>query len=96
MLLLTSSIVFTSRDILYSEKNKEISEIKSFGIVLEYFDELKRNIFNNRIKLHQIFQRILTSIDRLGNKSMKKGKKTPRLIFQGIKIHKTDLVKMAS
>jgi len=38
MLLLTSSIAFTAHDIIYSEKNKEISEIISFGIVLENSD----------------------------------------------------------
>ena len=96
MLLLTSSIVFTARDILYSEKNKEISEIVSFGIVLENFDYLEKNIFNSGIKLYQIIRRMVNSIDRLGKKSRKKGKNTPRLIFKGIKIQEGDLVKLAS
>lgn len=96
MLLLTSSIVFTARDIIYSDKNKEISEIISFGIVLENFGELAMTIFNSGIRFHRVFESIINSIDRLGKKSRKKGKKTPRLIFQGIKIHEVDLVKLAS
>ena len=38
----------------------------------------------------------MNSIDRLGKKSRKKGKNTPRLIFKGIKIQEGDLVKMVS
>ena len=96
MILLTSSIVFTSRKINYSEKGKELSEIKSFGVVKQYFNELYINIFKGRFVLYQILLRILFSIQRYGLKSKKKGKQTPFFILQNIKISKADLVNMVS
>ena len=85
MLLLTSSIVFTVRKITYSTTGKEISEIKSFGIVKQYFYELYKNIFKSKLILYEIFQRISTSIQRYGIKSMKKGKKTSFRILETMK-----------
>ena len=96
MILLTSSIVSTARKINYSEKGKELSEIKSFGVVKQYFNELYMCIFKGKFVLYEIFRRMLFSIQRYGIKSKKKGKQTPFLILQSIKIHEADLVKMAS
>jgi hypothetical protein len=88
MLLLTSSIVFTVRKIAYSTTGKELSEIKSFGIVKQYFNELYKNIFKNKVILYELFQRISRSIQRYGIKSKKKEKKT------AIKITESALLKM--
>jgi hypothetical protein len=95
MLLLTSSIVFTVRKIAYSTTGKEISEIKSFGIVKQYFYELYKNIFKSKLILYEIFQRISTSIQRYGIKSMKKGKKTSFRILETMKKTEDVLLKMA-
>jgi len=95
MLLLTSSIVFTVRKIAYSTTGKELSEIKSFGIVKQYFNELYKNIFRSKVILYEIFRRISTSIQRYGIKSKKKQKKTAFRILQTIKITESVLLKMA-
>lgn len=95
MLLLTSSIVFTARKITYSTKGKELSEIKSFGIVQQYSNEIYSNIFKGKVILYEIFRRIIISIQRYGIKSMRKDKKTAIIILQNIKISESDLVKMA-
>jgi len=96
MLLLTSTIVFTARKLNYLKTGKELSEIKSFGTVKQYFNEIYMNIFKGKIVLYQIFHRIVSSIERYGMKSKKKGKKTPFLILQNLKKFEIDLVKMAS
>lgn len=96
MLLITSSIVFTARKINYLKTGKELSEIKSFGAVKQYFNELYMNIFKGKIVLYQILNRILFSIQRYGIKSKKKGKKTAILILKNIEISEAGLVKMAS
>lgn len=75
MLLLTSTIVYTVRKITYSTLGKELSEIKSFGIVKQYFYELYKNIFKSKIILYEIFQRISMSIQRYGINLRKKRRK---------------------
>ena len=95
MLLLTSSIVFTARKIIYSTKGKELSELKSFGIVQQYSNEIYSNIFKGKVILYEIFRRIIISIQRYGIKSMRKDKKTAVIILQNIKISESDLLKMA-
>lgn len=96
MLLLTSTIVFTARKITYSTTGKEISEIKSFGIVKEYFNQLYGSIFKGNVVLYELFHRMVISIQRYGIKSIKKDKKTTIKILQNIKISEKDLLKMAS
>ena len=95
MLLLTSSIVFTVRKVTYGATDKELSEIKSFGIVQQYFNELYRNIFKGKMLLYGIFRRIVKSIQRYGLKSKKKDKKTAICILQNIEITESELLKMA-
>ena len=95
MLLLTSSIVFTAREINYSKADEEISEIKSFGVVKQYFNELYKNIFKSKMALFLLFHRIANSIKLYGRKSKKKGKKTAISILEGIKLSKTELEKLA-
>ncbi len=96
MLLITSSIVFTARKITYSTTGKELSEIKSFGIVQQYFDEIHRNIFKATLTLYEIFRRTIMSIQRYGIKSKRKDKKTAIKILRNIKITEDDLLKMVA
>jgi hypothetical protein len=96
MLLLASTIVFTTRKINHLKTGKELSEIKSFGVVKQYINEIYRNIFKGKLVLYQIFHRIVSSIERYGIKSKKKGKETPFLILKNIKEFEIDLVKMVS
>ena len=84
------------RKLNYLKTGKELSEIKSFGTVKQYFNEIYRTIFKSKIVLNQIVQRIVTSIERYGVKSVKKGKKTPFLILQNLKKSKIYLAKIAS
>jgi hypothetical protein len=96
MLLLTSSIVFTARNITYSTTGKELSELKSFGIVNQYSNELCTNIFKGKVILYEIILRIIISIQRYGIKSMRKDKKTSLTILKNIKIYESDLVELVS
>jgi hypothetical protein len=96
-LLLSSSIVFTSRDIISEENEnaKEISEIKSFYQVHEFFVVLKTEIFRGEVAISKSLKRIINTIRRLGIKSRKKGYKTPYQILNYLKISNDDLVNMA-
>lgn len=85
-LLLASSIVFTAKDIIHENSKKEISPIKSFKIVKEYFNDLSRKLFKGEIAIANIINQIIGSILKHGIKSKRKGKKTPFMIFQSIKI----------
>ena len=96
MILLSSTIVFIARKINYSEKGKELSEIKSFGTVKQYFNEIYMSIYRGKFGLYKIFCRILRSIERYGIKSMKKGKKTPISILKNTEKLELVLEKMAS
>ena len=44
-LLLSSTIVFTSKSIILEEDKKEISELKDFGNLTQYFPKLSFEIF---------------------------------------------------
>ena len=48
-LLLSSTIVFTSKSIVSEENKKEISELKAFRNLIEYFPKLSFEIFKRRI-----------------------------------------------
>ena len=95
MLLLTSSIVFTVRNVTYKTTGKELSEIKSFGIVQQYFNELYNNIFKGKMVLFGIFRSIIKSIQRYGIKSKRKDKKAVICILQNVKISESQLLKLA-
>ena len=84
-----------SYKIAYSTTGKELSEIKSFGIVKQYFYELYKNIFKSKVMLYEIFQRISVSIQRYGIKSKKKQKKTAIKILKTTKMTENVLLKMA-
>lgn len=93
-LLLSSSIVFTSRDIIYEEDSKEISELKSFYQVHEFFKVLKSEIFKGEIAILTLLKKIINAIRRFGIKSKKKGCKNINEILDYLKISNTYLVNM--
>jgi len=95
-LILSLSIVFTSRRVIYLNENKEISEIKSFGIVQEYFYVLSKTIFRGKLALINLLLRILKSIKQSGIKSKRKGSKTSMLILKDLEITVDEMEKMAS
>jgi hypothetical protein len=88
--------VFTFRRFIYLNENKEISEIKSFGIVQEYFYVLSKTIFRGKLALINLLLRILKSIKQSGIKSKRKGSKTSMLILKDLEITVDEMEKMAS
>jgi len=90
-LLLTSSLVFTAKSIICEQENKAISEMKSFGIVREFFPNLKEKIFKGEVAIANIIDGMLDSILKHCIKSKKKGKKASFLILDGIKIKASEL-----
>ena len=90
-LLLTSSIVSTGKKILYEERKMEISPMKSFGIVKEFFSGFREKIFQGEIVLIRFLSKIIESIMKYGVKSKKKGKKTSFEIIESIKISEDEL-----
>ena len=93
-LLLSSSIVFTARDIIYEESSKEISEIKSFYQVHEFFTVFKTEIFKGEVAISTLIKKIINAIYRLGIKSKKKGYKTVHKILNYLQISNDDLANM--
>ena len=75
---------------------KEISELKSFGIVQDYFDVLRQKIFKGELIVLNLLLKIFNLIRKLGLKCKRKGRKTPALILKDIEITEAELVKMAS
>ena len=94
-LLLTSSIVSTGKKIAYEEKEKEISEIKSFAIVKEFFSEIREKIFKGELVLLNFLNKIIKQVLRYGRKSTKKGRKSTYLIIENVKIYEIELVNIA-
>ena len=90
-LLLTSSIVSTGKKILWVESKKEISPMKSFGIVKEFFSSFRGKIFQGEIVLIRFLSKIIESIMKYGVKSKKKGKKTSFEIIESVKISEDEL-----
>lgn len=93
-LLLSSSIVFTAKDIIYEETSKEISELKSFYQVHEFFTILKTEIFKGEIAISNLLKKIINTIRKLGIKSKKKGCKIVNEILKYFQISNDDLVNM--
>ncbi len=94
-LLLSSAIVFTSKEIIYEEDDsKEISELKAFYQVNEFFHLLKTEIFKGELALLTVLKKLIKTIQKLGIKSRKKGKKSVENILNHLKISQDDLVNM--
>jgi len=94
-LLLTSSIVSTGKKITYEENRKEISEIKSFAIVKEFFSRIRRKIFKGELVLFNFLNRIIKRILRYGRKTTKKGSKSTYSIIENVRIYESELVNIA-
>lgn len=94
-LLLSSAIVFTAKDIVYEKNFVEISEIKSFYQVTEFFCVLRREIFKGELAILKLLKTIINIISKLAKKSRKKGRKTVNEILQYLKISEVDLENMA-
>jgi hypothetical protein len=90
-LLLTSSIVSTSKKILYEEKRKEISPMKAFSIVKESFGKLREKLFQHEITLFQFLKKIIESIIKYGMMSKKKYKKASFEIISSLKFSDKEL-----
>jgi hypothetical protein len=89
-------IVFTSRKAVYLKEVKEISELKSFSIVQEYFGVLIQKIFMGEIVVSIVLLKIFNIIRKLGLKCKRKGRKTLALILKDVEISQDDWVRMAS
>lgn len=94
-LLLTSSIVLTGKKIICEEHQKEISEMKSFAIVKEYFSEIREKIFKGELVLMKFLNKLMESILKYGIKSKRKGRKSTFLIIENVRIYESELVNIA-
>ena len=93
-MLLSSSIVFTAKDVIHEENCNEISELKSFYQVHEFFTVLKSELFKGEMAILTLLKKIINAIRRFGIKSKKKGCKNINEILDYLKISNTDLVNM--
>ena len=64
-LLLASTIVFTSKSIILEEDKKEISELKAFGNLTQYFPKLSFEIFKGEFYISRILRSVLSNFKRL-------------------------------
>lgn len=94
-LVLSSSIVFTAKNIIMEEDDKEISEIKSFGALAQYLPKLAHEIFKGELCIIRILKRIIANFKMLGIKSRKKHKKTVFDILQILKLKPYEIEKIA-
>lgn len=94
-LLLSSTIVFTSKSIILEEDQKEISELKAFGNLTQYFHKLSFEIFKGEFYISRILKSVLSNFRRLGIKSKKNNKKTALDILKLINLKPFEAVKIA-
>ena len=73
----------------------EISELKAFGNLIQYFPKLSFEIFKGEFYISRIFKNILSNFRRLGIKSKKNYKKTALDILKLIKLNSFEVVKFA-
>lgn len=95
-LLLSSSIVFTAKNIILEETNQEISEIKSFGSIFQYLPKLATIILKTEIYLLQFLKKITLNFKRFCLKTNKKQKKSVNDILKILKIELIQSDKIAS
>lgn len=81
-LILSFSIVFTTKNLIYEKKDIEISELKSFYIITEFFDKLRIEIFKGYLAILRLLKIIIDTITKRGKKSRRKGKKTLNEILE--------------
>ncbi|XZM35289.1 IS4 family transposase (plasmid) [Clostridium perfringens] len=94
-LLLSSTIVFTSKSIILEEDKKEISELKAFGNLTQYFPKLSFEIFKGELYISRILKSVLSNFKRFGIKSKKNHKKTAFDILKLIKLESFELTRFA-
>ena len=94
-LLLSSTIVSTSKSIILEEDKKEISELKAFGNLIQYFPKLSFEIFKGEFYISRILKNILSNFRRFGIKSKKNNKKTAFDILKLIKLESFELTRFA-
>lgn len=94
-LLLSSTIVFTSKSIILEEDKKEISELKAFGNLIQYFPKFSFEIFKGEFYISRILKNILSNFRRFRIKSKKNYKKTALDILKLIKLNSFEVVKFA-
>ncbi|SHD78674.1 hypothetical protein [Schnuerera ultunensis] len=92
--LFSSMIVSTAKEVIYEEDSNEISEIKSFYQVTQFFDNLQSVVFKGEVAISKLFKKIINVIRRLGIKSKKIGKRTVNQILEYMKISSDDLANM--
>jgi len=85
-LLLASTIVFTGKDIINEETSIEISDMKSFDTVVEYFPLLRVEFFKGELSIIRVFKKIIACIKKLGVKSKRKGRKSIKEILSFMKM----------
>jgi hypothetical protein len=79
--LLSTIIASTAKNTIKEEENKEISEIKTYSLITEFFQDIRRNIFKNEVDLYILIKTIIDAIKKYGLKGKKKGKKTSNEII---------------
>lgn len=79
-LLFSTTIVATCKSVI-NNNEKSISEIKAYKIVIEFFYNIRRDIFGNHMRLYNLINKIMNAIRRFAIKSKKKGKKTANEIL---------------
>ena len=80
-LLFSSNIVYTAKDILLETQGKEISNHKAFDKVIEYFPRLRQDIFKGDIYIARSLKGLIKIINRLSQKSKRKGSITTKQIL---------------
>lgn len=95
-LLLSSSIVFTAKNIIVEDDNKEISDIKAFGALAQYFPKLACEILKGEFYIIRILKSIILNFKRLCIKNRKKNKKTAFEILKTIKLNPCEIEKIAT
>ncbi|CEP41305.1 hypothetical protein QJR30_18005 (plasmid) [Paraclostridium sordellii] len=82
--LLSSLIVFTVKNVILEEHNKEINDIKSFGAIAQYLPKFANEIFKGELYTIQILKGIILNLKKFGIKSSKKHKKQLLISYKSL------------
>lgn len=93
-LILASQIIFTSREITNAESAKDISILKSFNLVNEYFYTVTKNIFKSELNKMSFLNSVIQTIQRLGTKSIRNNRLQVFKILEYLKISENELEKI--
>ena len=89
-ILFSSNIVSVAKDIIHDEKSddnqKEISDLKAFSQVKEFFPSLRIKIFEDEVSILILINTIIDTLRRFAMKSIKKGDKSTRELLHYIAI----------